>query len=154
MLFRSVSQSRYHGGNRATIRKYIKEFGFDTSHFTGIRHQYGKLAINRLHWKKILVKREDGKREESFRLRRALIESGLDYSCEICASQPIWQGKKLLLQVDHKNGIKSDDSKKNLRFLCPNCHSQTNNFCGTMGFTNVTDVNDYSRYYYKKRKKA
>ena len=37
---------------------------------------------------------------------------------------------KLTLQLDHINGINNDNRKENLRFLCPNCHSQTNTFAG------------------------
>ena len=37
-------------------------------------------------------------------------------------------GKKIVLQLDHINGINTDNTIKNLRFLCPNCHSQTPTF--------------------------
>jgi len=36
--------------------------------------------------------------------------------------------KRLVLQVDHINGLHHDYRPENLRFLCPNCHSQTVNF--------------------------
>lgn len=42
----------------------------------------------------------------------------------------MWKCKKLALQIDHTNGNNSDNRKENLRILCPNCHSQTNTFCG------------------------
>ena len=31
----------------------------------------------------------------------------------------------LVLQIDHKNGKKWDHRPGNVRFICPNCHSQT-----------------------------
>jgi hypothetical protein len=34
------------------------------------------------------------------------------------------------LQLDHINGINNDSRLENLRFLCPNCHSQTSNYGG------------------------
>ena len=46
------------------------------------------------------------------------------YNCEVCGVSE-WNGKKLTLHVDHKNGDPSNDSPENLRLLCPNCHSQT-----------------------------
>ena len=41
-----------------------------------------------------------------------------------------WHGKPLSLVLDHINGIFNDNRKKNLRFLCPNCNSQTVTFAG------------------------
>ena len=40
----------------------------------------------------------------------------------------MWRGEKLTLDLDHINGINDDHRKSNLRFLCPNCHSQTHTF--------------------------
>jgi rubrerythrin len=62
--------------------------------------------------------------------KRALIEKGRPYICEICGLLPEWNGKILTLQLDHKNGNGLDDREENLRFVCPNCHSQTETFCG------------------------
>jgi hypothetical protein len=42
-----------------------------------------------------------------------------------------WNGLPLALQVDHhQNGDTNDNRRENLRFLCPNCHSQTDTFAG------------------------
>lgn len=49
--------------------------------------------------------------------------------CELCRNPGIHNGRPLTLQVDHKNGISSDHRLKNLRFLCPNCHSQSDTYC-------------------------
>lgn len=61
-------------------------------------------------------------------LKRALIEIGREYKCEKCPNKGEWLGKKLVLEIDHVNGDKMDDTETNLRFLCPNCHSQTPTF--------------------------
>ena len=34
-------------------------------------------------------------------------------------------GKKITLQLDHIDGDNNNNKLENLRFLCPNCHSQT-----------------------------
>jgi hypothetical protein len=35
-----------------------------------------------------------------------------------------------VLQLEHKNGVRSDFRIDNLELLCPNCHSQTSTFAG------------------------
>jgi Zn finger protein HypA/HybF involved in hydrogenase expression len=61
---------------------------------------------------------------------RLLRERKLPYRCAICGNDGVWNGKPLILQVDHINGDHYDNRLENLRFLCPNCHTQTANFSG------------------------
>jgi hypothetical protein len=66
-----------------------------------------------------------GKKRDSA-VRRALIQRELmSYKCVRCGQGGIWKGKRLVLELDHINGNPCDNRIKNLRFLCPNCHSQT-----------------------------
>ena len=45
-----------------------------------------------------------------------------------CGNKGEWQDKKLTLDIDHINGNHRDHRLENLRFICPNCHSQTPSF--------------------------
>lgn len=44
--------------------------------------------------------------------------------CSECGNDGWHNGKKLVHDLDHINGIRNDNRLENLRFLCPNCHSQ------------------------------
>lgn len=59
-------------------------------------------------------------------LRPVLIRWG-EYTgkCAECNSPDVWNGKPLTIEIDHVNGDHRDNRRENLRWLCPNCHSQT-----------------------------
>ena len=78
------------------------------------------------------VKKEDilkeNCRHQRTVLRRYVIKNNLiPYKCAICGCTE-WQGKTLSLELDHINGVNNDNRLENLRFLCPNCHSQTSTY--------------------------
>lgn len=61
--------------------------------------------------------------------KRKLVIHRQDYKCNRCGIND-WQGEKISLEVDHINGIRTDDSRGNLEALCPNCHSITKTWRG------------------------
>lgn len=64
-------------------------------------------------------------------LKKRLIKAGLLVDvCENCGLEPLWMGQRLVLQLEHKNGVSTDNRLDNLCLLCPNCHSQTGSFAG------------------------
>lgn len=56
---------------------------------------------------------------------RKLFRKEKAYQCEKCNNEGIWRNEPLTLHLDHKNGNKQDNRRSNLRWLCPNCHQQT-----------------------------
>ena len=75
-------------------------------------------------------------------VRKRIIDQELrPYKCEECDISE-WQGKQIILDLDHKNGNNRDNRLENLRFLCPNCHSQTHTYKGKNINTGVKKVSD------------
>lgn len=94
-----------------------------------------KLKINtqgtteRISIEKILTENSEYNRTK---LKERLVQEGIkEYKCECCGIST-WMDKPISLQLHHLNGIHNDNRLSNLQLLCPNCHSQTENF-GTKG---------------------
>lgn len=65
----------------------------------------------------------------------------LIYKCSECGLEDKYNGKPLTLQLDHINGDNKDNRLENLRFLCPNCHTQTE----TYGSKNIKSHKSFER---------
>jgi hypothetical protein len=62
----------------------------------------------------------------SVRLKK---EGILKNKCAVCGITE-WNKRSIVMELDHINGISSDHRLENLRMICPNCHSQTDTYCG------------------------
>lgn len=112
-------------GSFVTIQKYIKKLNLSTDHFTGKAH--GTSDNKKYQTHEIFIENSNVLRRD---IKRRIIKDNLiEYKCEVCKMKPIWQNKKLVLILDHINGINNDNRLENLRFLCPNCNSQQKTFC-------------------------
>ena len=62
----------------------------------------------------------------NYHIKKRLIKL-LGHRCSNCKLSS-WLGNPIPLELDHINGDNRDNSKENLRLLCPNCHSLTPTF--------------------------
>ena len=114
------------GSNPKTLRKKMDEFGVDYSHFTG--KAWNKNPDNPVYRGKFLPKLCEHSSLSSANVKELVYRLGLkENKCEICGITE-WQGKPIICELHHINGDSTDNRIENLQILCPNCHSQTDNF--------------------------
>lgn len=114
------------GSNPKTLRRKMDEFGVDYSHFTG--KAWNKNPNNPVYKGKYLAKLCEHSSLSSSKAKNLVYKLGLkENKCEICGITE-WLGKPLVCELHHINGDSTDNRIENLQILCPNCHSQTDNF--------------------------
>lgn len=64
-----------------------------------------------------------------------------DFKCDICGCLNIHNGKELVFILDHIDGRASNNNRKNLRLICPNCDSQLDTY--------KSKNKNSDRYYYR-----
>ena len=117
------------GGNYKHIQKVvIEELDLNISHFKGRGWNLGGIARNAIPLEICLKK---GYKIRSDVLKKKLLKAGkIKNICVKCGTGNLWKNEELVLELDHKDGDNMNNELKNLRLLCPNCHSQTPNFRG------------------------
>lgn len=134
-VMRKLGYNEGNNGPRTTVKNFaIKNgFGEEIENLEKRSKEFNKVFVKKLQ----LEQREPNEEifcENSMKTRavvkrRILADNLLEYKCAICGNLGKHNGLPLILQLDHINGVANDHRLKNLRWLCPNCHSQTENFC-------------------------
>lgn len=115
------------GNNADTLKKYIEEYNLDISHFTFDKSK----DFSNLKYIPASEYLGTDKYIATSKLKLKLLKEGLkENKCECCGITE-WNGKPLVMQLHHIDGNNSNNSLDNLQMLCPNCHSQTENYCGS-----------------------
>jgi protein-arginine kinase activator protein McsA len=60
------------------------------------------------------------------RRMRILLEQ--QFRCALCGIKEEWNSQPLKFELDHISGDRKNESRENLRLICPNCHSQTETY--------------------------
>ena len=114
-----------YGGNYDVLKKAVKYFKIDTSHFLGQGWNKGNTPskirpINDYLNNEMTI--------TSYKLKNRLIKENLKENiCEIC-NNTTWNGKTIPLELHHKNGNNKDNNFDNIQLLCPNCHAFTDSY--------------------------
>ena len=123
---KKVGLSEKGGNGRNQIKKRCQELNIDYS-FLSTTHPIHRCDPQKQEYKDILV--ENSTYTNFSRLKERLLKDGLlEYKCSCCGNPGIWNEKPLTLQLHHINGIHTDNRLINLTLLCPNCHTQTDNY--------------------------
>lgn len=119
-----------YSGNHRTLKERIREDGLNTDRLVERRKQrYSNLSkMRKIPISEIMI---ENSTYGTNHLKNRIVKEGLlPYCCSGCGNKGEWMEKKLVLQLEHKNGNSRDHRIENLCFLCPNCHSQTETYAG------------------------
>jgi 5-methylcytosine-specific restriction endonuclease McrA len=106
------------------LRRSIAAYGMSTAH---LRPNVGDANPRRIPTEELLRR---GVLRSGRQLKdRLLGELGWPHRCQGC-DRSRWKGAPIPLEIDHRNGDRTDNLLTNLRLLCPNCHALTPTYRG------------------------
>jgi hypothetical protein len=128
------------GKSMHVLKRVLAENRISTKHFNGGNEADRIRILSRL----VMLGRENvfikGRVVDSKTLRKYYLREPIVYSCVECDNSGLHRGKPLILQLDHKDGDRTNNILSNLRWLCPNCHSQTDTYAGRKRYRNGIKV--------------
>lgn len=121
------------GNSRPTLKKYIKLYDIDISHFESKVERYMRTNTKLNNSRKISrieILVSGSTYTNLGNIKNRLYEEGLKKRiCEKCGQNENWNGEHISLILDHINGDNSDHRIENLRILCPNCNATLPTHC-------------------------
>jgi len=91
------------------------------------------LSDKNIHHKTVITKHKNMKiipfDQMGDTLRRKIVMEDQNGKCNRCGLNK-WLNQDLVLELEHKDGNRNNNSRENLEFICPNCHSLTKTWRG------------------------
>lgn len=112
-------QLGYSENSTDSVKKLIDEYQLDVSHFKGQGWSKDSVDMSIFQYNKSC--------KSDTMIRALTILRG--WKCEKCGRTE-WEGQQIPLCVHHIDGNHINNQIENLQVLCPNCHAQTDNYCG------------------------
>ena len=112
-------QLGYSENSTDSVKKLIDEYQLDVSHFKGRGWSKDSVDMSIFQYNKSC--------KSDTMIRALTILRG--WKCEKCGRTE-WEGQQIPLCVHHIDGNHINNQIENLQVLCPNCHAQTDNYCG------------------------
>ena len=142
--------------NPLSMRAASREAGMPFTTFVRYAKELGIYKPNQFHTGRMFINGEkgsipfqevlEGKHPTYNRKqlkKRLLVLNILEEKCDECGLGTEWNGKEIVLELDHINGVNNDHRLENIRILCPNCHSQTTHFKGrNINYSNRVSDNE------------
>lgn len=102
------------GGNFANMKRILQRLDVDTSHWTGKAWNKGQRLKDWSEYTRTAPMK-----------KHLIVERG--NVCESCGRSE-WMGKEIKLELHHLDGDRTHNQPENLKLMCPNCHSMTDNW--------------------------
>lgn len=119
-------QAFYDDGN--SVRDCIREFGFSSQTWHAAVRR-GAITPRPAYMPDEQVFAVGVPRNRGHLKRRLLLLGVRTGQCQRCGIHD-WHDAPLTMTLHHVNGDRHDNRLENLQLLCPNCHSQTDNYAG------------------------
>ena len=82
-----------------------------------------------LRCRKVHTRKPTFEQAETDRTRKSILLVERGARCEVC-KRVQWRGKLIPLELEHSDGNSQNNTRENLKLICPNCHAQTSTYKG------------------------